>query len=60
MITNWGSPKFGSKAAPVGFIIIKFFICCRTIPGNTGVKSNGDGEMVAGQRIVAHRPPHIT
>ena len=60
MITDWQSPQLGLKTKPVSFIIIKCFMWGVSLPYNSTSYVNGDGEVVAGQGIVAHRPLHIT
>ena len=60
MITDWQSPQLGSETKPVSFIIIKCFMWGVPLPHNSTSYVNGDGEVVAGQGIVAHRPLHIT
>ena len=60
MIADWQSPQPGSETNPVSFVIIKGFMRSVTLPHNGTSYVNGDGEVVAGQGIVAHRPLHIT
>ena len=60
MITDWQRPQLGSESKPVSFIIIKSFMRGVPLPHNGTSYVNGDGEVVAGQGIVAHRPLHIT
>ena len=60
MITDWQSPQLGSEPRPVSFIIVKIFMRGVSLPHNGTGYIYGDGEVVAGQGIVAHRPLHIT
>ena len=60
MITDWQSPQLGSKTKPVSSTIVKTFMRGVSLPHNGTGYINGDGEIVAGQGIVAHRPLHIT